>query len=57
MDNTTQIYDEILLLCDGIIERSNHMTSGNFMHEKSLQIFYANQIKENIKTLLEHGEI
>lgn len=53
MANIQEVCNEINLLCEGIIERSEHMTSGNFMHEKSLQIFYANQIKENIKIILD----
>lgn len=44
--------DEILAHCDTIIETSDKMTSGNYMHHKNQQRFSAMVIKTCINGLM-----
>jgi hypothetical protein len=46
------LLDEILAHCDTIIETSDRMTSGNYMHHKNQQKFSAKVIKSCIEELM-----
>lgn len=46
-----ELVDEILSHCDSIIDNTERMTSGNFMHNKNANKFSAKMIKKCISLL------
>ena len=49
--------EEIFSHLDGIIETSERMTSGNFMHNKNANKLSANIIKDRLKYLLSEPQL